>query len=92
MTCKQCLHYEVCVKLGKPSLYGINQEIGCSAYKDKIKWVEKKNGKWVKNYQNDNIVYCDQCYMPQDMPTPFCHSCGAEMVYEANVHTANYLS
>ena len=82
MHCKKCLHYEVCVKLGKPSLYGINQEIGCSAYKDKTKWAEKKIGKWVKNHQDDNIVYCDQCYMPQDMPTPFCHSCGAKMVLE----------
>ena len=42
MHCKKCLHYDVCVKLGKPSLYGINQEIGCSAYKDKTKWEEKK--------------------------------------------------
>ena len=42
MHCKKCLHYEVCVKLGKPSLYGINQEIGCSAYKDKTKWVGNK--------------------------------------------------
>ena len=42
MHCKKCLHYDVCVKLGKPSLYGINQEIGCSAYKDKTKWAEKK--------------------------------------------------
>lgn len=56
MHCKKCLHYEVCVKLRKPSLYGINQEIGCSAYKDKTKWVEKKNGKWVKNLQEDNAV------------------------------------
>ena len=43
MNCKKCLHYEVCVKLGKPSLYGINQEIGCSVYKDKAKWAEKKD-------------------------------------------------
>lgn len=82
MHCKKCLHYEVCVKLGKPSLYGINQEIGCSAYKDNTKWIEKKIGKWCKNNPIDNIVYCDQCYMPQDMPTSFCHSCGAEMEHE----------
>lgn len=44
MRCEKCLHYEVCVKLGKPSLYGINQKIGCSEYKDKTKWVEKKIG------------------------------------------------
>ena len=42
MRCEKCLHYEVCVKLGKPSLYGINQKIGCSAYKDNTKWVENK--------------------------------------------------
>lgn len=82
MHCKKCLHYEVCVKIGKPSLYGINQEIGCPAYKDKTKWAEKKIGKWVKNHPNDNTVYCDQCYMPQDMPTLFCHSCGAKMDLE----------
>lgn len=38
-----------------------------------------KHGRWDKNHPEDNIVYCDQCYIPQDMPTPFCHNCGAKM-------------
>lgn len=54
MTCKQCLHYKVCVKLGKPSLYGINQKIGCSEYKDKTKWAEKKIG----NYRETIMDKC----------------------------------
>lgn len=70
--CKQCLHYEICEYV---SILG---KI-CKDFKDRTKWTEKKIGKWDKNHPNDNIVYCDQCYMPQDMPTPFCHSCGAEM-------------
>lgn len=45
MHCKKCLHYEVCVKLGKPSLYGINQEIGCSSYKDNTMIID-----WSKDY------------------------------------------
>ena len=79
---ERCLHSDVCK-------YGKNRSSGmyctgerCLHFKNREKWAEKKNGKWDKNHPNDNIVYCDQCYMPQDMPTPFCHSCGAEMSQE----------
>ena len=41
--------------------------------------VEVVHGRWDKNWSEDNIVYCNQCYMAQDMPTPYCHSCGAQM-------------
>ena len=41
--------------------------------------VEVVHGRWAKNWDGDNIVYCSQCYMPQDIPTPYCHSCGAKM-------------
>ena len=30
--CDKCVHYAVCVRLGKPSLYGINKELGCDRY------------------------------------------------------------
>ena len=73
--CKQCLHYEICEYV---SILGKT----CKDFKDRTKWSEKKIGKWDKNHPDDNIVYCDQCYMPQDMPTPYCHSCGAEMFQE----------
>ena len=42
-------------------------------------WAPLLHGRWGKNAEDDNIVYCDQCYMPQDMPTPYCHYCGAKM-------------
>ena len=41
--------------------------------------VEVVHGRWDKNWSGDNIVYCDQCYMPQDVPTHYCPSCGAKM-------------
>ncbi len=36
-------------------------------------------GKWVYNSPEDNIPYCSECLMPQDMETNYCHSCGAKM-------------
>lgn len=42
------------------------------------------HGRWDKNWSGDNIVYCDRCYMPQDVPTPYCHSCGAKMDGDEN--------
>ena len=37
------------------------------------------HGKWDVNFDGDNIVYCNQCYIPQDMKTPCCLHCGAIM-------------
>lgn len=33
---------------------------------------------WVYN-DGDNIPYCDNCGMPQDIECDFCPSCGADM-------------
>ncbi len=38
-----------------------------------------RHGRWELNDQSDNIVYCNQCMMPSDIPTNYCHSCGAKM-------------
>ena len=37
-----------------------------------------RHGAWEYNH-GDNIPYCNMCAMPQDVPTNFCHSCGAKM-------------
>ena len=36
------------------------------------------HGRWEYN-TGDNIPYCNQCCMPQDVPTNYCHNCGAKM-------------
>jgi hypothetical protein len=33
---------------------------------------------WVYNH-GDNFPYCDNCGMPQDARSDFCHCCGADM-------------
>lgn len=41
-SCKNCIHYEVCVKIRKPALYGIDENVGCEQhFKDKSKFIEK---------------------------------------------------
>ena len=39
---------------------------------------EVKRGKWVYN-DDDNIPYCSECIMPQDIECNFCPNCGADM-------------
>ena len=41
--------------------------------------VEVVHGKWDVNFEGDNIVYCNQCYIPQCMETPYCPNCGSKM-------------
>ena len=41
--------------------------------------VEVRHGRWENNGQDDIVVYCSQCMMPQDAPSNYCSSCGALM-------------
>ena len=38
---------------------------------------------WVYN-PGDNFPYCDNCGMPQDARSDFCHACGADMRKKAD--------
>lgn len=41
-SCKNCIHYDVCVKIRKPTLYGIDENVGCEQhFQDKSKFIEK---------------------------------------------------
>ena len=46
---------------------------------DKVNAQLPKRGVWVYN-DGDYIPYCSICGMPQDIETPYCHSCGAKMM------------
>lgn len=45
---------------------------------DTIDAVPVVHGRWEYN-PGDNIPYCNRCGMPQDVPTNYCHDCGAKM-------------
>lgn len=45
---------------------------------DTIDSVPVVHGRWVYN-PGGYIPYCNQCGMSQDVPTNYCHDCGAKM-------------
>lgn len=49
MTCKDCLHYEVCVVVENSESTDEDYltEFGCEDFKDRTKWVEQKHGRWI---------------------------------------------
>lgn len=84
MTCKDCIHYGVCVYVYNGS---------CTKFKDKANWQEVKHGKWIfKGVHISGFAFkcsvCgrymfaneEQCNTTKDLIKnfPFCH-CGARM-------------
>lgn len=45
MTCKDCLHYEVCYAWARQNLPMFLLK-PCDHFKDRSKWVEQKQGRW----------------------------------------------
>ena len=84
-TCKDCLHYDVCIiveKYGEISEWRM-AEFGCESFKDKSQYAEVKHGKWTLN--KDGSGTCDQCHFTQknvwgyDNWQNYCGVCGAKM-------------
>ena len=48
---------------------------------DVLDLLKEHEATWEYN-PGGNVPYCSNCMMPQDMPTRYCHSCGAKMNYD----------
>lgn len=78
MTCKDCVHYEICETL-RPIEWCMDKT--CSRYKHKADFVEVKHGEWIKKERKYYPSYvCSVC----GYSTPFdngnyCKNCGAKM-------------
>ena len=83
MTCKDCLHYEVCVIVEHSTSEDEDYltEFGCDDFKDRSKWVEQKHGRW--EHAPDYAEYCSVCeFYPDDEENhayDYCPNCGAKM-------------
>ena len=91
MTCKDCIHYDVC---DIPSITNdINNAKDCGKFKNKADYAEVKHGKWIQG-----IPYvCSICGKPAPdekntseryscWTSPHCPHCGAQMnVTDTNV-------
>lgn len=85
MSCKDCLHYEVCVIVEHSTSKDEDYltEFGCEDFKDRTKWAEQKRGQW-KYYHKQNKAVCTNCSFERDLDENFgraisCPNCGAKM-------------
>lgn len=91
MTCKDCLHYEVCVIVEHSTSEDEDYltEFGCDDFKDRSKWAEQKTGRWIQK-QSYGRYECSVCggsdtdcadyYGCHDVKEQaYCPNCGADM-------------
>ena len=89
MTCKDCVHFDVCFYYGEKAIRDNtpNAEIGCDNFKNKADYAEVKHGKWSYEYSSNALCGTDAtydwvCSVCKEMSvddTAFCPNCGAKM-------------
>ena len=83
-TCKDCIHYEVCVIIGN-SVSGDEDyltEFGCEDFKDRTKWTEKRFATWVWNGKHWECSRCRNTRFHDlvlGLDAAYCGHCGAFM-------------
>ena len=90
MTCKDCVHYEVCkddVELYHDSydcLEVDGVEKHCEYFKPKSRFVEVKHGEWHKVRELAPRYVCSCCnHLNNNMGYKYCPNCGAKMDLKA---------
>lgn len=90
VTCKDCLHYEVCVII-ENSVFGDEDyltEFGCEDFKDRTKWVEINHSQW--KFNKDGSGTCQHCHRTTknvwdyDSWMRYCPDCGSKMDGDIN--------
>jgi hypothetical protein len=93
MTCKDCVHYDVCfdyTHLKYSKNLPDNREDVCDHFKNKADFVEVKHGRWERCIDWEYDFCCSECgdlailgeYNNHDVLTDYCPNCGADMRQE----------
>ena len=90
VTCKDCLHAEVCEEYGE--VFSLIKGGKCSLFKDRSQFVELSHAEWVEDEDmyGDPIYRCSDCDehfileegTPVDNGYFYCPNCGAKMSKE----------
>lgn len=85
MTCKDCVHYEVCYLI---ETYGADDTEICNLFKNKADFVDVKYGEWRISNRKE-VCICSNCKKavpfvlictePHKVGFDFCPHCGADM-------------
>ena len=82
MTCKDCIHYEVCYHIEH---YGRHMETEepCGGFKNKSDYAEVKHGEWIWTETGDEDYeqywVCSVCGEKDYIESKYCSECGADM-------------
>ena len=82
MTCKDCIHYNVCVivehRVDEDEDY--LTEFGCEDFLDKNDVVEVKHARWIVSEfcGGNRIGFCTECGVENRIDN-YCPNCGAKM-------------
>ncbi len=90
MTCKDCMHYEVCIRRQNSiSLDPMKSGYKCPEFKNKADFAEVRRGKWERPVLINGHWYrrCTSClydsahgaYDNKEFTPAFCSNCGAKM-------------
>lgn len=86
-TCKECLHYEICVSSQRSvAVHHADENNNCLRFKDKTKYIKQMHGRWTKanNRPKSYIYRCTNCgkeayYCGSDCGYKYCPNCFAKM-------------
>ena len=90
MTCKDCLHYDVCVivEYSEATDEDYLTEFGCDYFEDRTNWVEQKHGRWEfhrPDSAGNRKPKCSVCgeyhlaWWSDYTHCKYCPNCGAKM-------------
>lgn len=95
MTCKECVHGDVCVHKRELNYFDVNYRCKCPDFINKADVAEVRHGKWLNFYGEWSTAECDQCgecyeVSPDEEPKEeyfkafkqaykYCPDCGAKM-------------
>lgn len=86
MTCKDCIHYEVCYDNDIDLEFGNVAEKECSAFKNKADVQEVKRGNWKQLYDKAPRYVCTACnHLFNNRSFKFCPNCGAKMDWSVDL-------
>lgn len=87
MTCKDCLHYEVCIRRQNSiSLDPMKSGFKCPEFKNKADFAEVKHGYWIRHIDDifpaNSTLECSMCHEEECIflcGDNYCPNCGAKM-------------
>ena len=89
MTCKDCIHFEVCDRSSRMMWAAMEGKTECDDFKDRSRYVVREKGEWNTVFYERNGTLssyshlCPKCkYFYRDIRFKghdFCPNCGADM-------------